>query len=49
MNLIYMHVSIVPPGYVMYEIINVILWLDHRTIEFAVGYFAVFNAEYRQC
>ena len=26
-----------------------ILWLDHRTIEFAIGYFAVFNAEYQQC
>ena len=25
-----------------------ILWLDHRTIEFAIGYFAVFNAEYQQ-
>ena len=27
----------------------IILWLDHRTIEFAIGYFAVFNAEYQQC
>ena len=25
-----------------------ILWLDNRTIELAIGYFAVFNDEYQQ-